>query len=507
MRAPDPWLKRLADQITPLREAVKAMGPAPALPFVNLNAKPEDRRRRAVVNGVLIYVGTSQIKAFISCQRLWYFEHVLGIPQRYTKALADGQQLHNENETFVTSGDANALGPLAREGSKWLPERAPELYKAGWLHPEALIEFPLGDKGVRFVSNIDLLDTRTPITVYDYKTTSKKVYALTPDKLKTDVQGVLYAAYGFTVAQAFGKPTDVIDLRWVYYLKGTKQTWPVDVKMPLAHTIVETERLANVVDEMHGLAAASHASGNATEYVERVGYNQGACKNYGGCRYAGVCSKSPQGMFAAELGETLSPSAPAGGQAIADFLSDQPVANATQPQSERGATSMGLLDKVQSQLAGGAQSTGGSAPPATPPPSTPPPAPLPAPLTVANTAAPAPGEPVPSTAPTFPERPPGNAAPPAPVAAPVGLTAPGEVPASALPPPPAPPAPPPVPEAPPAPPARRGRPPGSTNAKRGEVSVQVEGAPDAVARFFLALAVGSSAALNAETTETEETKE
>lgn len=145
--------------------------------------------------GVLTHVSASEIKAFLSCARLWFRQYVEGIRTPPTKAQKHGTDVALELERHFKEGAP--LG-LASKAVPYLPPRDPSHAVEAWFEYEV--------SGVPVKMRPDLVnvtgsvidrngvavqDPPDSVEIIDWKTGNPD-YALPVDQFATDIQLALY---------------------------------------------------------------------------------------------------------------------------------------------------------------------------------------------------------------------------------------------------------------------------------------------------------------------------
>lgn len=144
----------------------------------------------------LEHVSPSQVKTFLRCPRLWYFEKVDKLSSEGTGAQNLGTEVHLQQETWARGG-AEPTHPSAKLAVQWLNDRGGR--QSSWL-VEADVEGLLA-AGVAFTGRMDLVvppDSTGTVYIWDWKTTSDMKYAKTLAELRTDVQMGSYAHWAYT---------------------------------------------------------------------------------------------------------------------------------------------------------------------------------------------------------------------------------------------------------------------------------------------------------------------
>lgn len=164
--------------------------------------------------------------------------------------------------------------------------------------------------GINFYMGIDLFvpDTKPP-TVFDHKTTTQvfdkkepnglRPYILTPERMGSDVQASLYAAWALTQTKASS-----VRVQWTYaQKKGAPKTDENGVILaqskwqPKTHVVSAELRGKDIQDRV----SQSIETAREMKLIVEEGagaldlpYNAAACSAYGGCPYQSMCNLTPQ---------------------------------------------------------------------------------------------------------------------------------------------------------------------------------------------------------------------
>lgn len=226
------------------------------------------------------HVSASQAKNFLSCERKWFYESILGIRPPPSKAQEVGIALHKELEGYFRfQKDWSELSRLAQLGLPHLPERGPLL-----LVEQALEEPRLVAADVRWVGYADLVDPRDgKLSVVDHKTTSDLAWMMTPEDLSRDVQMVAYAQWA---VGRFGPPrSGHVEVKHVYYrTRGGAAAVFVRSRIEVDTLPSLWENLNTVVSRMKTVAVS--------DTVEEVKPTWKSCDKFGGCPHRAVCPGS-----------------------------------------------------------------------------------------------------------------------------------------------------------------------------------------------------------------------
>ena len=245
---------------------------------------------QAVENGVLKRVSPSQIKTFRSCPRKWWYEKVAKAPApRWSAATNLGTNIHTELENYYLHGH-EPQHPLIQPGRHLLPER----------HEQIAVEIQLADPwlyagAVLVTGFIDLVLPHTdPLQIVDWKSTSNILkYGKTRSELATDVQMAIYAKW----AQHKYDVDEVTVAHVQFQTKGD----PLARRVEWEHTVDTVKPLWLSIES--DVAEMSRCASLKTP--EEVTPNLGACNDYGGCPYRGICPATKTGARNMSLLEKL----------------------------------------------------------------------------------------------------------------------------------------------------------------------------------------------------------
>jgi len=224
-------------------------------------------------------ISPSQLKtAFHSetgCIRKWAFNKIEGQRSPPTAATTLGTNVHAVAEDYLNLGTVPNLstkpGKIFASGIHLLPDRK-------------LVTGVEKNFNLRFSDTVTfhgIVDFAGDDFIGDHKTTSNFRYALTPEELVTDYQGVLYG-----MAHATDRNlglTEKFKLIWVYYLTRGK---PQARRVQIETNRVQLERtyfpLAEKAEQLVKLK-------NTVESALEVEPNYSACGAFGGCPFRNKC--------------------------------------------------------------------------------------------------------------------------------------------------------------------------------------------------------------------------
>jgi hypothetical protein len=169
----------------------------------------------------------SALKTFKQCPRKWAASRFSGLPRVESAAQEDGTTLHTFAEAFLKDGtipdQTHPMGRLMIEGIPHLP-------RPGTAETEHY--FTRTIDGICFHGYIDFL-VRLPVLIGDHKSSSD------PQKWGLDAVSIFedeqVNVYGFEVLEQ--EDCDEGEIRWVYYDKRRKRSYPVSVRLRRAEAL------------------------------------------------------------------------------------------------------------------------------------------------------------------------------------------------------------------------------------------------------------------------------
>jgi hypothetical protein len=240
-----------------------------------------------------LYISASAVGKKRRCERIIGFEYVEGIRPEPGPKRQFGLDVHDALAKWLKHGtppDDSPAGKVAKQSIRADLLPAP----SSALRVEEKFEVPAPDAGenVFFVGYVDLEVPGTdPLVVTDHKSTGSLRYALSPEKLAEDPQGVLYAAAAMERTGA-----DNVLARWNYLVATNPKTGP---RKPGG--VRKVEHVFDRVDPAFGRELAGVVA-DARRIVEirRAGLkglelepSPGSCGDYGGCDHRDRCNLSP----------------------------------------------------------------------------------------------------------------------------------------------------------------------------------------------------------------------
>lgn len=221
----------------------------------------------------------THVRQFRSCQRAWYFEHVLRAKRPPSRAQKQGTAVHAQREAYFKHGTPCA-DPVAAAGLDDLPPAAAARDFPGLVLVEH--KFKVRTKaGAIFAGTIDLLDLRRPAlpTLWDHKTTAGFSYAKSEDAIEGDVQLNAYAFYALSFK---AKDADHIEAGW-HFTRTRGEPGAKPVQAILTRQGVRAQ-WASVLQSVHDMKAISRLP-----VVHDVPGNRHVCMDYNGCPFIDDC--------------------------------------------------------------------------------------------------------------------------------------------------------------------------------------------------------------------------
>ena len=254
------------------------------------------------------------INTWLECERKFGFRYLAKVYPAPAASAQLGTDTHKQNERYLADETpfdfTHKSGDIAASGLHLYPKpRTPGMRLEREFRFRSVrtsivyyglkdVELPPGlpqpqlrpsDNAVQlFAVPKDTFDGSKP-GVLDFKTTASiGDYAKTPDDLRYDAQGVLYA-----VDSCARYDSDAADLGWLYLqTRGAKRSLPVVQRIPRDHAL----RLFDVIEDEAVKAARVRAEfraqdKSATDFVnEQLAPNPAACGAFGGCPYKHLCT-------------------------------------------------------------------------------------------------------------------------------------------------------------------------------------------------------------------------
>lgn len=250
----------------------------------------------------------SQINDAIQCLRKWGWPKLDGVKAPQHRSAANGERVHkileswlqfgtpaNTEERLVLDSREYRPGLIAQNGMHHLPPPGPHLLI------EREFQFGLWNGRIDFawvsVDGVFVPREQIPLVmdseyvvpgVGDHKTTGNMDYSLDETKLRTDPQGIIYAANAFS---EFPRAKYVDEL-WVYY--KTVKPYPskkVHLRVARDETLYRLEPMNKLAD---GLVRLRSSAGLKALDLPAT---PEACENYGGCPHRQRCQLTPAEQY------------------------------------------------------------------------------------------------------------------------------------------------------------------------------------------------------------------
>lgn len=221
----------------------------------------------------------SQVDTYLSCNRKWWFNKILGLEVPQHPSAAIGSAVHAELEAYLEgNAPADSLGPIARTALPFAP-------KPTTVYIERSIEpLKLTAAGLPALGYIDVLNlTEDTPEVLDWKTTSDLKWAKTEDDLRRNVQMTVYAKATHAELSSMGLPApEFVRLTHVAML----------TKAP--HRAQRTSTLIDVptIEKNWAHIETTVRSMRETALVntpDKVTPTETTCSAYGGCPFRDRC--------------------------------------------------------------------------------------------------------------------------------------------------------------------------------------------------------------------------
>ena len=236
-------------------------------------------------------ISASGIRMFRNCPRQWAFNYIAKLPKKQWPYFEFGTSLHSVAEHWLKTGELatdadQKILDLFCEGIPFLPE-------PGSVIVEGRQTFEIDD--IPFIVIIDWRDDANQ-ELGDHKTTGNPQWIMSPEKLATDTQAMLYAAYAVIELN-----WDPVNLKWLYYIKGGRgRARPVKAQVPIDHVLKQFDGLLDDARTMSGWLEQTKDLGYddrlelANEFINKTS----ACGSVGkGCDFAGECDLFYEGSL------------------------------------------------------------------------------------------------------------------------------------------------------------------------------------------------------------------
>jgi hypothetical protein len=237
-------------------------------------------------------ISASAIETFSDCQRKWYLGYVERIRGPKSPAAERGDKIHDLAERYLKGevdpealeGEDNRYFRYLEPGLEYAPT-PDQVATDGW-GVEDWVSEPAGP--LNFVGKVDFynLDTPDGPVICDWKTTGNTQWrwSKTPRQLAGFLQPHVYA-----YALLKDNPPETVSFQHVnLQSKGQPDAMEVWAKGVPWSDVEETWQ--EVLDISNQMATVAKANKTA----ETVTPNKKACRKYGGCEHADICSASPK---------------------------------------------------------------------------------------------------------------------------------------------------------------------------------------------------------------------
>lgn len=311
--------------------------------YVRIGSSVDKHRR-------IRYTSVSQItnfdpSQFGGCNRKWWLDKIGRIKTPQTAAQDTGVQIHEQIETYLTTGD-DVLGIVARAGMRFLPKPGPGLHVEMAFGDEKIVElfdekrkqedemarngggyfssdwaehvswhgvnvadilpnYLIAAGDVPILGAIDVINDRgewldgegalwrapNEVEVIDWKTSADiDKYAKTGPELIQTNQMIVYAKYA---SQRFSRAEQIRISHGYFQTRGTPRAKKVSTLVGL--DIVERRwlHIEQRINEMKQIARETE--------IEKVPANLEACSAYRGCAFAAYCPRSAKSTIMAAL--------------------------------------------------------------------------------------------------------------------------------------------------------------------------------------------------------------
>lgn len=248
-------------------------------------------------------VSPSQHVTWRSCERKWGFQKLLGLRHDSAASILGGE-VHAVRERYLVDGaqidQGTKAGLIASTGLHQIPRPGQvwaEVEFSRWLRARSMYA---ADGGLAWYGIIDMLGlpgepapsefTESCAFVGDHKTTSDLKWAKTEAQLRDDPQWNIYVDYAFSL-------TDVDRVKTLWHYVTTKK--PLVAKPVVLWAERNDPHRQKVIEDLRNEAVLIETvRRKPPRDVNELRPNFAACRDYGGCPFAGVQCKSSLGdMF------------------------------------------------------------------------------------------------------------------------------------------------------------------------------------------------------------------
>ena len=236
-------------------------------------------------------ISVSQIRTFMRCPRLWWFSIVNPLkPDYYNRHLTFGYELHDLVASWLRTGRIKETSDQVRS----LLEEAIQqgvIARRDNLEPEHSFEEDIDGVRIRGIIDALVMDDKY-CQIQDHKSCKTPRYTLTSDKLKHDLQMMVYAK----IMIVRNKKLSYVDLRHNYFCLPMDRTWSVTAKVERAEIDDYWERnVAPAIAKMYELASMTAERGLSIADLKLIENNApSSCLMYGGCKFINTCPEYRQ---------------------------------------------------------------------------------------------------------------------------------------------------------------------------------------------------------------------
>lgn len=231
-----------------------------------------------------MYISPTSIELFLACKRKWSFRYIDKIKTPVTENMQFGIDGHSRIEKFFKKKIKNF-------GSDKIGELVNKAYKKGLL-PQKIENLQVEKKfsirlsnNVNLIGYIDILAEKTnlnPLMVIDHKFIKDFKWALTEEKLASNIQAIIYSFAALTQY-----PQKEILNRWIYYNKNKKTV----KKIEILRSVDEVCDAINILKSLCEKIAIFKKECPAAIQTEP---NFLSCSAYGGCPHIEKCNPKPE---------------------------------------------------------------------------------------------------------------------------------------------------------------------------------------------------------------------
>lgn len=250
----------------------------------------------------------SQHRAFLRCQRYWFFGWRMRLERPSTVGTRRGKKIHHGTEHYLLTGEVkdqpDPEGDYRAYVEALVPHLPPPMHDELliehriWLRTDVVKHHRLGEADkpenrIGWLGYIDIgFDRGDRIKIDDIKSTSDWRYNKTPEELSEDIQLI---SYGRWVYEDVGYPGEV-ELGHLYIKTGKKVPKKPKVR-PVSITVTK-DHVDQVWGEAQETVAQMREVAASVTNVHDLPPTVSACGMYGGCPFKEQCGLTTRDVIA-----------------------------------------------------------------------------------------------------------------------------------------------------------------------------------------------------------------